>query len=119
MRAALAQTPRADPVLHTRMDSVSRSLASLELRLSGHPEHQRLSEAEEPPINERLGMVIYGHWETRQMPTATMRRDLTLAAGALQTLTRELEGLLSGDFARLEADVAAAGAPWTPGRRPT
>jgi hypothetical protein len=48
-----------------------------------------------------------------------MRRDLTLAAGALQTLTRELEGLLSGDFARLEADVAAAGAPWTPGRRPT
>jgi hypothetical protein len=64
-------------------------------------------------------MVIYGHWETRQMPTATMRRDLTLATGALQILIRELAGLLSGDFARLEADLAAAGAPWTPGRRPS
>jgi photosystem II stability/assembly factor-like uncharacterized protein len=118
MRAAVAQTPRADPVLYTRMDSVSRALAALELRLSGHPERQRLSESEVPPISERLGMVIYGHWETRQTPTATMRGDLTLATGALQSLIRELEGLLSGDFARLEADLAAAGAPWTPGRRP-
>jgi photosystem II stability/assembly factor-like uncharacterized protein len=118
MRAALLQTPRADPGLYARIDSVGRSLAALELRLFGHPVRQRLSESEAPSINERVGMVIGGHWETRQMPTATMRRDLELTTAALEVLTREVTALLAGDLARLEADLAAVGAPWTPGRRP-
>lgn len=118
MRAALLQAPRADPALYARIDSVTRSLAGFELLLSGHPARQRLSESEAPSINERVGQVIGGHWETRQMPTSTMRRDLGLATAALEALTRDLTALLEGGLARLEADLAAAGAPWTPGRRP-
>jgi len=118
MRAALLQSPRADAGLYARIDSLGRSLAGLELRLSGHPVRQRLSESESPSIGERVGMVVYGHWKSRQMPTATMRRDLDIAAAALEALTRELSALRAGDLSRLEADLAAAGAPWTPGRRP-
>ena len=93
-------------------------LAELELRLFGHPARQRLSESEAPSINERVGMVIGGHWETRQTPTATMRRDIEIATAAFETLSRELSALMAGGLARLEADLQAAGAPWTPGRRP-
>jgi len=65
-----------------------------------------------------VGAVIYGHWQTRQTPTATMRRDLEIAGTAYGALTRDLSILIERDLARLEADLAAAGAPWTPGRRP-
>jgi hypothetical protein len=118
MRAALALTPKADPALYGRVDSLGRSLADLELRLFGHPARQRLSESEQPSISERVGMVIGGHWDTRQTPTATMRRDIEIAGAAFEALTRDLTALLAGGFARLEADLQAAGAPWTPGRRP-
>jgi hypothetical protein len=118
MRAALVQTPRADPALYARIDSVGRSLAAFELLLSGHPARQRLSESEAPSIRERVGQVIGGHWETRQMPTATMRRDIGIATASFEALMRDLTTLLDGDLARLEADLEAAGAPWTPRRRP-
>jgi hypothetical protein len=118
MRAALVQAPRADPGLYARIDSLGRALAGLELRLNGHPARQRLSESDTPSIGERVGMVVFGHWESRQMPTATMRRDLDLAKSALEILSRELSALAEGDLARLGADLSAAGAPWTPGRRP-
>ncbi len=117
MRAALMQTPRADPALYARIDSVTRSLAGFELVLAGHPARQRLSESEAPSISERVGMVI-GHWETRQAPTATTRRDVEIASTAFEALIREMTALFAGDLARLEADLVAAGAPWTPGRRP-
>ena len=118
MRAALVQTPRADVALYGRIEAVGKALAEIELRLNGHPARQRLSESETPSIGERVGMVVYGHWETRQMPTATMRRDLDLAGAGLETVMRELAALRDGDLTRLEADLASAGAPWTPGRRP-
>ena len=118
MRAALVQTPKAEPALYARIDSVTRSIAELEVRLNGHPARQRLSESEAPSIGERVGMVTGGHWQTRQMPTATMRRDLEIATTAIGALERELAAVLAGDLSRLEAALQAAGAPWTPGRRP-
>lgn len=116
MRAALLQAPRANPDLFTRMDSVTRTLAGLSLRLSGDPARQALNESDAPSIGGRVGRVIGGHWETRQMPTATHRRDIEIAGSALEALTRDLKALIEGDLARLKTDLEAAGAPWTPGR---
>jgi hypothetical protein len=100
------------------MDSVTRSLAALETRLKGDRAHQRLDESTTPSISDRVDQVISGYWETRQMPTATQRRDIEIATGAFEELARELTALIDGDLARLEEDLEAAGAPWTPGRRP-
>ncbi len=118
MRAALLQTPKADPALYARIDSVSQALAAFEFRLYGNPARQRLSESDAPSIRDRIGLVMAGHWQTRQTPTATMRRDVEIATAAFLALTGELTTLIAGDLARLEADLEAAGAPWTPGRRP-
>ncbi|MBI3983203.1 MAG: glycosyl hydrolase [Gemmatimonadetes bacterium] len=117
MRAALVQAPRADPALFTRMDSVTQALATLELELNGDPARQRLNEPTAPSLSGRVSQVMSGHWETRQMPTATQRRDIEIATQALDGLARALTALLEGDLARLERDLEAAGAPWTPGRR--
>jgi photosystem II stability/assembly factor-like uncharacterized protein len=118
MRAALVQAPRGDPGLFIRMDSVTRSLAAIETRLKGDRARQRLDESTTPSVSDRVDQVISGHWETRQMPTATQRRDVEIATAEFEGLARELTALIDGDLARLEADLEAAGAPWTPGRRP-
>jgi hypothetical protein len=117
LRAALVQTPRADPVLYSRVDSVAAALAGLQRRLNGDSARGRLDESASPSIAGRVFSVAGGHWQTRQMPTATQRRDLDVATTELERLWTELRALMSGPLARLEADLEAAGAPWTPGRR--
>ncbi len=117
MRATLAETPRADLALYTRLDAVGQAVAELERRLQGDPARQRLSESETPSIGERVGTIRFGHWQTRQMPTATQRRDLEIAKAGLDALESDLKALIAGDLAKLEEAFAAAGAPWTPGRR--
>ncbi|MBP9947885.1 MAG: glycosyl hydrolase [Vicinamibacteria bacterium] len=116
MRAALLQSPRANTDLFARMDSVTKGLAGLSMRLSGDTAREALNESDAPSISGRVGEVMGGHWETRQMPTATQRRDVEIAAAGLETLTRDLKALIEGDLARLKADFETSGAPWTPGR---
>lgn len=117
MRAALVQTPRADAALFTRLDGVDRSVADLAMRLSGDPARRRLNEPAAPSIAGRVEQVVGGHWETRMMPTATQRRDVDLASTTLTSLLRDLAALMDGELARVEQDLEAAGAPWTPGRK--
>jgi photosystem II stability/assembly factor-like uncharacterized protein len=117
MRATLGEAPRADLALYARLDAVGQAVAELERRLQGDPARQKLSEPDIPSIGDRLWAVRFGHWQTRQMPTATQRRDLEIARAGLDALERDLKALIAGDLAKLEEAFAAAGAPWTPGRR--
>ena len=79
MRATLVETPEADLALYARLDSVGQAvaeLASAAQRRPGAAEAQRVGR----PVDRRpRGPVMGGHWETRQMPTATQRRDLEIA----------------------------------------
>lgn len=117
MRATLGETPRADLALYSRLDAVGQALAELRRRLQGDPARQNLSEPDVPSIGERVAAVRFGHWQTRQMPTATQRRDLEIATAGLDALERDLKALVAGDLAQLEEAFVAAGAPWLPGRR--
>jgi photosystem II stability/assembly factor-like uncharacterized protein len=117
MRAALVETPGADPALFGRLDALGRVLDTLSLRLNGDPVRGRLSEASVPSIRGRVGQVMGGHWETRQTPTATQRRSIEIARTDFLPLAAELSSLVERELTQLEADLEAAGAPWTPGRR--
>ncbi len=117
MRATLGETPKADLALYARLDAVGQAVAELERRLQGDPARQNLSEPDTLSIGDRVGSIRDGHWQTRQMPTATQRRNLEIATAGLDALERDLKALIAGDLAKLEEAFAAAGAPWTPGRR--
>jgi hypothetical protein len=117
MRATLGQTPKADLALYARLDAVGKAVADLELRLHGDPARQKLFEPDTPSISDHIGTIRDGHWQTRQMPTATQRRSLEIATAGLDALERDLKALIAGELAKLEEAFAAAGAPWTPGRR--
>jgi photosystem II stability/assembly factor-like uncharacterized protein len=117
MRAALVETPRADPRLFTRVDEIEASLDELQTRLTGDPVRGRLNEASEPSIRGRVALVINGHWGTRQMPTETQRASLEIARDGFSNLEGELTALIEEELSRLESDLVAAGAPWRPGAR--
>ena len=117
LRAALRETPGADEALFGRMDTVLETLSDLEVRLQGDPARQSRNHPAAPSIRGRAAQVAGGHWDTRQTPTATQRESLRIAAAEFAGLVGELRTLVDEDLARLEADLEAAGAPWTPGRR--
>ena len=117
MRAALVETPRADPGLYGRIDELGKALDGLQTRLWGDRVRGRLNEPGVPSISDRVGQVIGGHWDTRQAPTATQRQNIEIAQREFAGLSRELAAIVEGDLIRLEEALGAAGAPWTPGRR--
>ncbi len=116
MRAALVRTPGADAELFGRIDAVARAFSDLRLRLFGDPVRGRLNESTVPGISGRVGNVAGGHWSTRMNPTTTQRRNVEIAQADLGAVERDLAALLGGPLAELERALAAAGAPWTPGR---
>ncbi len=117
MRAALLETPKADPALFGQLDALGQKLEEMNLRLSGDRTRGQLNVASSPSIRGRVGQVMGGHWDTRQEPTATQRRNIEIASSAFAALNQELKTLIEVDLVELEGALAAAGAPWTPGRR--
>ncbi len=116
MRAALLQAPRADTGLFARLDDLGRALQDLQTRLNGDQIRQRLNESSAPSIRGRVGRVSGGHWNTRQTPTSTQRRNIEIARGDFTVLLADV-AIVEDVMAQLESDLEAAGAPWTPGRR--
>jgi hypothetical protein len=116
IRAALVETPRAEARLFTRLSEIEASLAELRMRLVGDRILGRWNEASEPSLLRRVGQVAGGHWSTRQAPTQTQRRNLDLARLGLAELGADLKTLLETELPAFEAELEAAGAPWTPGR---
>ena len=117
MRAALIQTPGADPALFGRLEELGRALDGLQTRLFGDRIRGRLNEPGEPSIFNRIGGVYFNLTSTRQMPTPTQRESMELGRVAFEEFSDDLAALLDGDLAQFETDLEAAGAPWTPGRR--
>jgi len=117
LRAALAETPGAEPTAYERLDRLEASAAEIGTTLTGDRVRGRLNAPSPPSVLGRLGQIAGGHWDTRQPPTATQRASQEVPRGELERVTAELGRLLEVDLPAFEAELEAAGAPWTPGRR--
>ena len=71
-----------------------------------------------PSINDRVGYVVGAQRMSTSPPTQTQQNQYTAAAQDFQTVLSQLRQLIDVDLARLEKQLEAAGAPWTPGRIP-
>jgi len=110
MKAAAVAAPRAAPSLFTDLDAFEQKLTRLETRLSGDPVRERLYEPRSPSIAARASNAA-GSWQTTQAATATQRSDFEIARQDFAAFKMDLDALLAEELARLEADLAAAGAP--------
>ena len=116
IKAALIKTPKGAPKLFVRFEELGDSLNELRIKLNGDPIKSALNESTTPSIRSRVGQVAYAHWETTQPPTETQKRNIEIASVDFKKFQDELRSYLM-KLESFEADLEAAGAPYTPNRK--
>ncbi|MEM8863071.1 MAG: glycosyl hydrolase, partial [Chloroflexota bacterium] len=117
LRQAILATPAADTKAYGRIDKLMATLRECSTALSGDQVRSKLNEPNSATLMGRMWLLDYGHWNTTQEPTATMRESLEIATTGYADVKKKLTKAIDKDLVKLEKDLAAAGAPWTPGRR--
>ena len=114
--AALKQTAKVHDDHMVTWHELKDQLADLRYELYGDPIRQRLSESMAPSISSRVGQIIYGHWNTRQMPTATFKEGYDLSRSEFDAWKNKLSSYM-GALQKYEERLKKAGAPYTRGSR--
>ena len=116
IKAALTKTPNASENLFTQWNELNATLFSLRTVLMGDMVLQSKDESTIPSIMNRVGGVIYGHWDTTEPPTATQKRNVEIAQTEFEQYLQEAATFFTklADFEKL---LEEAGAPYTPNRR--
>ncbi len=119
LRTAAVRTPGLERGVIDRLDGLTTELADLKVALYGDSTIESRSEPVTPGINDRVSRVLWGNRDVTSAPTATHRANLALARGQFVPVLEALTRIVEHDLPTIEAQLEAAGAPWTPGRVPT
>ena len=118
IRQALHETPAAEKQLDAEADLIEQSNRLILRVLSGDKEMQKRNEPVASSINDRIEAIMEGERFSLARPTASHVEDYNIAAAEFGEQLGKLRTLVEADLAKLEKDMEAAGAPWTPGRVP-
>ncbi|MFZ1167712.1 MAG: glycosyl hydrolase, partial [Candidatus Sulfotelmatobacter sp.] len=118
IRAALRETPAAEKQLSAAADAIEQTNRGILRALRGDRELQKLNEPVPSSIDDRVEIILEGERFALTKPTQTHIDDYNIAAGEFAGELAKLRALVEVDLAKLEKDMEAAGAPWTPGRVP-
>jgi photosystem II stability/assembly factor-like uncharacterized protein len=118
MRGALRETPAAEKELSAAADSIEKRDHEILRSLRGDTELQKRNEAVPSSINDRVNAILEGERFSLAKPTQSHMDDYDVAAGEFAGELAKLHALVEVDLSKLEKDMEAAGAPWTPGRVP-
>ena len=117
--AAQQQTPAADPKLLSEILRLRQQLRAVATQLGGDRTRRARQEPTPPSINDRIRSVVGSQWNVTSSPTQTQRDSYRHAAQEFTRALADLRRLIRKDLAKLNDQLEAAGAPWTPGRLPT
>jgi photosystem II stability/assembly factor-like uncharacterized protein len=118
IREALRETPAAEKQLDAEVDAIEQNNRSILRALSGDVQLRKRSEPVPSSINDRLDAIMEGERFSLAKPTQGHVDDYNIAAAEFGDELSKLRTLVEVDLAKLEKDMEAAGAPWTPGRVP-
>jgi photosystem II stability/assembly factor-like uncharacterized protein len=118
IKRAIAETPSLPQSLQDQATVLDRRTNEILRALSGDAEARRRNMNTAPSINERVNYVINVQRMSTARPTQTQHNQYAAAAQDFEGVLAQLRQLIEGDLSRLEKQLEAAGAPWTPGRIP-
>jgi len=118
IRDALRETPAAEKQLSTTVDAMEQKDRLILRAVEGDTELQKRNEPVSTSINDRVNVILEGERFSLARPTQSQIDDYNIAAGEFSEELSKLRALVEVDLAKLEKDMEAAGAPWTPGRVP-
>lgn len=119
IKRAIAETPSLSPKLQEEATALDRRTNEILRALSGDVEARRRNMNTAPSINDRVGYTVGAQRMSTARPTQTQTAQYDAAAKDFEGVLAQLRQLVEGDLARLEKQLEAAGAPWTPGRIPS
>jgi photosystem II stability/assembly factor-like uncharacterized protein len=117
IREALRETPAVEKQLEAVADGIEQRNREILRALRGDVEIARRSEAVPSSINDRVNSIMDGERFSLAKPTQSHIDSYNIAAGEFAEQLGKLHAL-ADDLGKLEKDMEAAGAPWTPGRVP-
>jgi len=118
IRRALIDTPSAPERLLDDAAALDRRTNEILRALRGDTAARQRNMNTPPAISDRVGFIVVGQRMSTARPTQTQVAQYTAAAQEFETVLGHLRQLIEVDLARLEKQMEAAGAPWTPGRIP-
>ena len=118
IREALREIPGAEKQLGAIADSIQQRDREILPGLRGDQEIARRSEPVPSSINDRINSIMEGERFSLAKPTQSHIDQYNIAAAEFGDVLSKLRTLVDVDLTKLEKDMEAAGAPWTPGRVP-
>jgi hypothetical protein len=118
IKRAIAETPSLPPKLYEDAMALDKRTNDILRSLSGDTAARQRNMNTPPSINDRIGYVVGTQRMSSSRPTQTQQAQYTAAAQDFEGVLVQLRQLIEVDLARLEKQLEAAGAPWTPGRIP-
>ena len=118
IRRALLETPAAGDKLLGDAAALDKRTNDILRALRGDSALRARNINLPPSINERVGNIVASQRLSTARPTQTQIGQYNAAAQDFEQTLAQLRQLIEGDLVRLEKQMEAAGAPWTPGRIP-
>jgi hypothetical protein len=118
MREALREAPAAEKELGAVPDALEQRDREIRRALRGDVEVAKRSENVPSSIHDRVNSVMEGERFSLAKPTQSHIDSYNIAAAEFAEELAKLRTLVDVDLTKLEKDMEAAGAPWTPGRVP-
>ena len=118
IKRAIAETPSLPPSMYEDAIALEKRKNDILRALNGDPVARQRNMNTPPSINDRVGYVVGAQRMSISRPTQTQQNQYTAAAQDFETVLGQLRQLIEVDLLRLEKQLEAAGAPWTPGRIP-
>ena len=118
IKRAISETPSLPPRLYEEAMALEKRNSDILRALSGDSELRRRNMNTPPSINDRVGYVVGAQRMSTARPTQTQHNQYAAAAQDFEGVLVQLRQLIEVDLVRLEKQLEAAGAPWTPGRVP-
>ena len=119
VKRAVAETPSLPLRLQEEATALEKRTNEILLALSGDTAARRRNMNTPPSINDRVNYVVGAQRMSTSRPTRTQHNQYAAAAQDFEGVLAQLRQLIEVDLARLEKQLEAAGAPWTPGRIPS
>ena len=118
IKRAIAETPSLPHRLYEDTMALEKRNNEILRLLSGDSAARQRNMNTAPSINDRVGYVVGAQRMSTSRPTQTQHNQYTAAAQDFDGVLVQLRQLIEVDLTRLEKQLEAAGAPWTPGRIP-
>jgi len=118
IKRAITETPSLPHRLYDEANALDKRTNEIIRSLSGDASARQRNINTAPSINDRVGYVVGAQRLSTARPTQTQMNQYSAAAQDFESVLAQLRQLVEVDLTKLEKQLEAAGAPWTPGRIP-